>query len=501
MAGYQQGDGGPGNLRSVFSTSAAEKRVELGNMSSYAATAFYYFSYLRGIFRSYANLRIMGFIRIGIAAMTLVLAGPLLAQDALTAPPDETEAPTETPPEFTPSLGEPGVQAAPGDGTPRAGAGLVAPDFILGRQLKLSTSLAAGYDDNVNLVPNGSPSWFANPSALFSYRFGSPRMAIDLITGAGITYYFAHPGGRDYDPNIYLRLFLVYRASERLTFDLSAFAAYQAQPDVTSELSANRRLGNFFRTSENISAHYRWTPRFSTTTSYTFSAIAYDNSAASSGDRLQNQLGEEARYLLFPTTTATAGYRIGITDYLNTGRTHINQILTAGLDQTFGPHLLGIFRGGVQFRSEQTSPYIEAGLHYSFESGRTRSGAGTYVVWTNRYSIEESGTGAGSGRETFRTNLLLNYRVTPRISANVAVSYQHATGAQSAEIGLNGGVAGGGDNIFEVSPGVRYAITPSLAANAGYSHIERDRGSTSANASQLLSYTRNRYFAGFTYTF
>ena len=481
--------------------SAAEKRVELGNMSSYAAKAFYYFSHLRGIFGLYANVRILEFMRLGVAATTLLFAPPLVAQDTSTAAPDETETPVETPPQFTPSLGEPGVQPAPGEGTIRAGSGLVAPAFILGRQLRLSTSLAAGYNDNVNLVPNGSPSWFANPSAVFSYQFGSPRIAIDLITVAGITYYFEHPGGRNYDPNIYLRLFLVYRASERLSFDLSAFAAYQAEPDVTSALSPNRRLGNFFRSHDEISAHYRWTPRFSTTTSYTFSAIAYDNSAASSGDRLENQLGEEARYLLFPTTTATAGYRIGVTDYLNTGHNHLNQILFAGLDQTFGPHLNGIFRGGLQLRSEQTSPYIEAGLHYSFESGRTRSVEGTYVVWTNRYSIEESGTGAGSGRETFRTNLLLNYRVTERISANVAVSYQHATGAQGSEIGFNGGVAGGADNVFEVSSGVRYAISPSLAANAGYSYIERDRGSTSANASQLLSYTRNRYFAGLTYTF
>jgi opacity protein-like surface antigen len=196
---------------------------------------------------------------------------------------------------------------------------------------------------------------------------------------------------------------------------------------------------------------------------------------------------------LFPTTTATAGYRIGITDYQTTGHNRISQTLTAGLDQTFGPHLIGIFQGGLQLRSGQTSPYFEAGLRYSFTSAS--------VIWTNRYSIEESGTGAGSGRETFRTNLLLNYRVTARISANLAVSYQHGTGAQGADIGFNGGVAGGAENVFDISPGVRYAITPSLAVNAGYSHTELDRGSTSAIASQLLSYTRNRYFAGLTFTF
>ena len=417
-------------------------------------------------------------------------ATSLSAQDI--TPEESTSGEGENPSETTPT-GPPIAPTNPDDGSVRLGLGGIAPTFYLGRRFRLSTSLTGGYDDNVNNTPTGSPSWFASPSAVFTYQFGNPRLAMDLIAGAGITYYFDHPDGRDYDPNIYLRLSLVYEASERLTFDVSAFASYQAQPDVTSALSANRQLGNFFRSEDNISADYKWTPLFSTVTSYTFSALEYQNSSASSGDRLENQLGEHARYLLFPTTTATAGYRIGITDYQTTGHNHINQTLTAGLDQTFGPHLIGTFQGGVQFRSEQTSPYIDAALHYSFTSAN--------VIWTNHYSIEESGTGAGSGRETFRTNLALNYRVTARISANLAVSYQHGTGAQAAEIGFSGGVAGGAENVFDVSSGVRYAITRSLAINAGYSHTELDRGSRSAIASQLLSYTRNRYFAGLTFKF
>jgi hypothetical protein len=437
-------------------------------------------------------------IKRGAIIIVFAAATSLSAQDI--APEESTSGESENPSESTP-IGQPIAPTNPDDGSVRLGLGGIAPIFNLGRRFRLSTSLTGGYDDNVNLTPTGSPSWYANPSAVFNYQFGNPRLAMDLIVGAGITYYFDHPGGRYYDPDVYLRLSLVYKASERLSFEVSAFAAYQAQPDVTSALSANRRLGNFFRSEDIISAHYRWTPRFSTVTRYIFSALEYQNSIASSGDRLENQLGEEARYLLFPTTTATAEYRIGITDYLTTGRNPINQILTAGLDQTFGPHLTGIFRGGLQLRSGQTSPYIEASLHYLFESGRTRSGAGTYVIWTNRYSIEESGTGAGSGRETFRTNLLLNYRVTERISANLTISYLHGTDAQGAEIGFNGGIAGGAENLFDISPGVRYAITPSLAINAGYRHTELDRGSKSAIVSQLLGYTRNRYFAGFTYTF
>jgi hypothetical protein len=424
------------------------------------------------------------------AIIIVFAATSLSAQDI--APEESTSGESENPSESTP-IGQPIAPTNPDDGSVRLGLGGIAPIFTLGRRFGLSTSLTGGYDDNVNLTPTGSPSWYASPSAVFTYQFGNPRLAMDLIAGAGITYYFAHPGGRNYDPDIYLHLSLVYKASERLTFDVSAFAAYQAQPDVTSALSANRRLGNFFRSADNISANYRWTPRFSTVTSYTFSALEYQNSTASSGDRVENHLGEQVRYLLFPTTTATAGYGIGITDYQTAGNNPISQTLTAGLDQTFGPHLIGTFQGGLQLRSGQTSPYFDAGLHYSFKSA--------YVSWTNRYSIEESGTGAGSGRETFRTNLLLNYRFTARISANLAVSYQNGTGAQGADTGFNGGVAGGTEKVFDVSAEVRYAITHSLAVNAGYRHTESDQGSTSAIASQGLSYTRNRYFAGLTYTF
>ena len=417
-------------------------------------------------------------------------ATSLSAQDI--TPEESTSGEDENPSETTPT-GPPIVPTNPADGSVRLGVGGIAPTFDLGRRFRLSTSLTGGYDDNVNTTPTGSPSWFAGPSAVFTYQFGNPRLAMDLVAGAGITYYFAHPDGLDFDPNVYLSLSLAYKASERLTFDVSAFAAYQAQPDVTSALSANRRLGNFFRSADNISANYRWTPRFSTVTNYTFSALEYQNSTASSNDRLENHLGEHVRYLLFPTTTATAGYGINITHYQTAGNNPISQTLTAGLDQTFGPHLIGTFQGGLQLRSGQTSPYIDAGLRYSFNSAN--------VIWTNTYSIEESGTGAGSGRETFRTNLLLNYRFTARISANLAVSYQNGTGAQGADTGFNGRVAGGAETLFDVSAEVRYAITHSLAVNAGYRHTESDQGSTSAIASQGFNYTRNRYFAGLTYRF
>src|SRR6266853_4217052 len=221
----------------------------------------------------------------------LALAGQLEAQIDLPAPDvpvpesgaeDQTEA--APPPELNP--GAP-VQIRPDEGSPVAGTEITTPEFNIGRHLHLSGSLNGGYDDNVNLTPTGSPSWYANPTANFRYLFGSARLAMDLLTGGGITYYFDHPGGRDYDPLVYLNLSVAYKVTPRLTLNFSTSTAYQSQPELGTALSSINRKGNYFRSENRLSAHYRLSPRWSSVTGYSLSALEYESSAASASDLLE----------------------------------------------------------------------------------------------------------------------------------------------------------------------------------------------------------------------
>nr|MBA3387353.1 hypothetical protein [Chthoniobacterales bacterium] len=179
----------------------------------------------------------------------------------------EPDQPVETAPGVETSS-EPIVQINPSDGTPIAATENVNGEFSLGRRLKLTGSILAGYNDNVNLTSTDSASIYGNANAAFSYSFGTPRTHISLLTGGGITYYFDHPGGRDYDPNVYVRFALDYRATPRLTLDLTSSLSYQSQPDLSTQLSASSRLGNFFRSLDRIALDYKWTPRISTVSSY-----------------------------------------------------------------------------------------------------------------------------------------------------------------------------------------------------------------------------------------
>src|SRR5436190_14898606 len=256
---------------------------------------------------------ITNYSRLALILAALAIAGQLEAQVDLPAPESGTEDQTEAAPspQLTPDAP---VQIRPDEGSPFAGTEVNAPQFDIGRHFHLSGSLNGGYDDNVNLTPTGSPSWYANPNANFRYQFGSARLAMDLLTGGGINYYFDHPGGRDYDPIVYLNLSAAYKVTPRLTLDFSTSSAYESQPELGTALSANFRLGNYFRSENRLSAHYKLSPRWSSVTGYSLSALEYENPAASGHDRLEQAFSEQLRYLWMPTTTVSGQYRFSLNE-------------------------------------------------------------------------------------------------------------------------------------------------------------------------------------------
>ncbi len=334
---------------------------------------------------------------------------------------------------------------------------------------------------------------------------------MDLLVGGGINYYFDHPGGRYYDPIVYLQFSLAYKATARLTLDLSTSSAYESQPEFATALSSTRRLGNYFRSENNLSAHYQLSHRLSSITGYSLSALEYENPAASGHNRLEQAFSEQLRYLWMPTTTVSGQYRFSLNESQGAQGKSTTQSLIAGLEQSFSPRFKAGLRSGVQFRSGsggQISPYVETSLQYELESqGRTasrQSADSTYIIWTNRYSIEESDQQQAAGRETFRTNLKLNYAITARISASLALIYSHGNNGTSNQ--MSSGSLGGSstETTFDITPSVRYAITQHCAFNVGYRYtdVQNGLGAVALEPVQsVASYTRNRYFAGITISF
>jgi hypothetical protein len=364
---------------------------------------------------------------------------------------------------------------------------------------KIALDLRGGYDDNVtsfNVEKLGSG--YTTGSIILDYDFGSPRTRFTLEGSAGATYFWDRvqnvgANNNDYDITSYLRVSLLHKASTRLTLTIAAYLSYQTEPDFTLTQGLNRRVSNFFITSDKFGVSYSWTPRFSTRTSYNLNALIYDDSAVGQfEDRFENTFGNEFRFLLLPSTTLVTEYRIQISSYVHESiRDSVSQYFLAGVEHEFNPRFRGNFRAGVQFRdyengNNRTSPYFEGSLTYAF-------GKQTSIVWTSRYSIEDADIASQQGRETFRTGLHGNYDFTPRIRGSLSANYSHD---DYQSFNSPGAVQTGfTEDLFDMGLSLRYSVTRYLGVEAGYNYTDL------SSDQPLREYSRNRYWAGLNFTF
>lgn len=370
-------------------------------------------------------------------------------------------------------------------------AGLFGGDAGLGtysaQPFLISLSVRGGFDDNVNTSSfNPNESWFTNLGASVTYTFGDPRTRFDLAAGGGVTYYFDRIDS-DYDTNFYLGFTLTHKASPRLTLSTTVYATYQQEPDFSLFLGLNRRSGNYFYTRDKFTVTYLWTPRFSTASSYTLGVIRYDDSSVSVfEDRFENTVGNEFRFLLYPTTTVVGEYRYQIVTFDNIARDSMSHFVLAGFDQRFSPRLDSSVRGGIEFRNHEesgdsSSPYFEGTVNYALGKDST-------VAWTARYAIEESDVAVNQSRTTFRTGLRSKHNFTSRISGTLGAYFQHDVyDAINTPMVVGTGFD---ENSVDIAVGLRYAINRYFAVEAGYSHTEV------LSDSVFRDYSRNRIFAG-----
>jgi hypothetical protein len=371
-------------------------------------------------------------------------------------------------------------------------------------------SVRGGYDDNVTLSSvDPQESFFANAALGVTYEFGGPRTRMSLTAGVGVTYYFDRDEGDEfdddddfdqYDVNAHIGFSITHKATPRLTLAASVYASYQSQPDFqtfnASTISIGRQSQDFFFTTNRFSVGYAWTPRFSTVSSYTVNYVGYDDDVISFfEDRFEHTIGNEFRFLVLPTTTVVAEYRFGIVDYTDAeNRDSTSHFLLAGVDHSFSPRFNASFRGGVEFRDydfdgdddsegDRTAPYFEGTLNYALAQG-------TSISWVTRYSLEQPDVPEAFSRQTFRTALSVRHAFTARITGGLNFAYQHDDNDG------NFAISGFDEDAFDLSLSIRYAINRNWAIDAGYHHTE-----VVSDESLFREFSRNRYYAGATFTF
>ena len=356
----------------------------------------------------------------------------------------------------------------------------------------LTLTADAGYDSNVRTSQEGQGSLFTTENVGISYDLPEGQTQVHLLAGAGVTYFFDAANTRGTDVSTNATLSLAHQISARLSLAASISAAYQTEPDFSSNVGPENVRSNFFNTADSLSVTYHWLLRFGTVTSYSFHLVKYDDSSIGIlEDRIENTFGEQFQFSLSLRTSLVVEYRFEVTSYDTAPLDSTTHFVLAGVDHNFTEQLKLHARAGETFRSykddgDMADPYFEGSLSYA---NTDRSS----LTWTMNYGVEEPNSGAAFVRKTFRTGLQFSYGLSARIRSTAAVYYHHDENEGSILFGRS--TSGFSQDSVDLSLGLAYTINSRFSCHVGFNHSEVSSGQSGTD------YSRNRYSAGLTFTY
>jgi hypothetical protein len=359
--------------------------------------------------------------------------------------------------------------------------------------IQITAGLDAGYDDNVTLSQSAEGSAFTRENVVLTYARPGERTQIFVIGVGRFSQYFDVPGQDETAGNVTMSL--THNFSSRLSFYASAYGSYQNEPNFTSNVGPQNVRTPYFDTVDIFALTYRWLLRFSTVTSYTFERVQYFSSSngnsqsifqnTSAQNRVQNTFSEEFQFNLTSRTVLSGEYRFQAIEYDTAPLNSTTNFVLAGVNHKLTEHLMVHLRGGEACRSlendgNMASPYFEGTLGY------VRSNHS--LNWTASYGFESPTAVGVTTTKTWRTGLNLTYDLTSRLSSTTGIYYHHdenqsGTGSTATQ------------DFFNFSVGLRYYINKRFSLSANYEH------NSSSSQASIPGYSRNRYYAGLTYTY
>jgi hypothetical protein len=365
--------------------------------------------------------------------------------------------------------------------------------------LDITAGVDMGYDDHVlgnnpTTSSSGQSSFFARENLVLSYDRPMERTELGLIAVGRFSQFF--DVGAD-DKDVSVTLALTHNFSTRLSFRADIYAAYQTEPNFQSNVGPENVRVPHFNTTDIFSLTYRWLPRLSTVTSYTFQRIKYEQTTQTTTavgiaqDRFQYTFSEQLQFSLTRRTSLTGEYRYLVVDYDTAPRDSTTHFALAGFDHNLTEHLTINVLGGPSFRSfkndgDTINPYAQVTVGYQ--------GSNYSLTWITTYGVEQTTQTLALGTTAIRTGLNATYDLTSRIKATAALYYHSSEKDQ----GQSGTSSPSSQEALQFSLGLKYRINKHFAAHVHYQHTGSSSGGTAGSTS---GYSRNQYSAGLSYTY
>lgn len=330
-------------------------------------------------------------------------------------------------------------------------------------------------------VQGGLGAAYTRPDRTTPFSFNLDTSVIHYIDGVprfGGTFYNAR-GSFNFE----------HRFSERLRVSSNSYLTYGVDPSSAFGYGASTTLwnGQYLYGYHNLNVSYAWSPRFSTTTSYTFDGIGYqDDLIATPEDRYTHLFAQQFAYAISKRTSLTAEYRYRMATYVTRAdKNYTSQFALLGVDHAWSERMSGSVRGGAEFydsdRVSKTAPYAEGALNYAVARQ-------TMVRWFAALGFNGAELASFNSRYGLNTGIQVNHYFTKRLSVNTGASYAHSQ--------FSGGPTGNvKENSLLLNAGIGYQLLENFNVNANYSY------STLQSTNALREFDRHRVSLGATATF
>lgn len=364
-------------------------------------------------------------------------------------------------------------------------------DFKTEQPLTFSITSQGGYDSLKYKAPSpflqeiesayvqlGAGVFYTDVDRTTPFTFGLETSVIHYVDGVP-----------QFDDNFYnarANFSIEHRFSERFKISNNFYLTYGVEPNTNFGASTTVWNGQYLYGYNNFNVSYAWTPRFSTTSSYTVDGIKYDDTAIGNAeDRFSHLFAQQFSYALSKRTSLAVEYRYRMTNFQSSpAKDYRSHFALAGVDHAWSDRMSGSFRAGAEmYESDnvsKTAPYAEGALNYAVDRQ-------TMVRWFAALGFNGAELAAFNSRYGLNTGLQVNHNITKRLSVNAGASYSYSQ--------FDGGPGGDvTEHAGQLSTGIGYQLFENVNLNANYSfsllnsnnalrEFERHRVSLGATAS------------------
>jgi opacity protein-like surface antigen len=368
------------------------------------------------------------------------------------------------------------------------------------RRWSVSATVLSGWDDNIYSRPDG-PDKISSATTTFmpvlyvyiplDQSFFGMRYTHDS------TYYWDRTGGDNWDRSHIVDMMASHRFNNRLQLDITDSFRRGTRPELVDLVNnvpyIRQQQGDYYYNNLNASLNYKLTQLWTLIVGNAWEYWAYDKMSDQDRNIYSPNIG--LSYILSPSTTIGANFRIGIVDYsnpgINDGKNSITETAYLSLTHLFNPQLTGQIGAGAS-RAEfgdnttSTSPYFSGNLSYQYCKDGTVSLGTSYFLNPSVQNFYRS-----SG--TLATFVQVNHTITRKLIANLSATHIYSTmgNLESSAVGTSEST----DTSWRLGLGLTYACTRwlSLEANYSYETIDSDMNGR--------GYDRNRVWGGVRVTY